>query len=409
MLYNIEVRPTHLLISAGNGTIGVQGENNAVSLRFKFLPCVGLASLGNYRKELLVRTEQKVLLKNIPENGIVPVDREMTTGTWLDLVVRIINNNGEIVWKTRSRRYFLKANTGFQPEATQEEIDSAALAASLSAALGEKTDSNRFDNVVFPDFNSMSFTELTAYLDTVRELVDLAVDRVYLYEESTPGDSIGYSLSRLWDFSADRLESIRQGLVESYRIANGWTEEQLIVDEFIKPLLSSSLKYWSDIDVWASKICNRIQNIAVENSTAQLSDVIEADFGLTGGDDFNVLLYVLTGTVNDLYDVTESISGTRPNDVRKLKAMLAELVPTLKAAVEAATEKVFEDETTFPELCELISALRSDAEYTAGDTVFTVAEDGITYFDNDINADVKFNLMVVNGAPAIEYEILGGP
>lgn len=121
MIHPIDVRPTKLLIIKGNGVIGVQGESDVTKLKFIFPPCLGGKPITEYQKELCTTTAKKSFSRSISDTGIVVIDKEMTTGTWADMYVQLVNSDGEVVWKTRSRRFFFKDNPKTSQSTDDEE------------------------------------------------------------------------------------------------------------------------------------------------------------------------------------------------------------------------------------------------------------------------------------------------
>lgn len=174
MTYNVEVRPTRLLITSGNDIIGVQGEDGVTTLSFLFPQDF----YPGFNRLLRITTAANTTTLKIGENNTVVLSSNVTDGTWADMSVLIMDQNEGTIWKSRSRRFYFRADAnltspGESPDPgeadteqgaitnaqrTQQEADRRRLIESLQAS-----DINH--ELTTDDYNSLTWIELLALVE----------------------------------------------------------------------------------------------------------------------------------------------------------------------------------------------------------------------------------------------------
>ena len=101
-----------------NGYIGKQGDDKVNSLQFSFPFTIGDRPFSKYEtKRLWCRTEHKTFYKNLDDNNLVVIDKDLTTGTSIDISVQLMIGEA-VLWGSEINRFFFKPlkndNTNFE-------------------------------------------------------------------------------------------------------------------------------------------------------------------------------------------------------------------------------------------------------------------------------------------------------
>jgi len=385
---------------------GVVGEDNATVVNFVFPKTVNGYSTNSLIKKLCFINKDGTL-KPVIENNTISIPFAMTGYPTAKIWIEMYSENDELIWFSREKDIMFATHSDDSIIHIGER-DRRQLAEALTNIMGVETTSQHFENITFPDFSAMTFAQLIEYIGNLRTFFELCMERVYYIAETPTAHKIDKLMSQLWDFSKDKLYGLRMTLTSAYREANGWTREQLLADPFIRPILERDFTDWDDFSTWVEQVCIHINALAVTNNTERLSDTLVAAFGTDPSSDFNALLGTITAVANRIYEEMGYVTGETPTELGELLAQIELLNPTLKAAIETATGEYIPGTPTFSELCQMITELHTDVEYVIGDDTFNVSEEGITYYDDEQESDVFFNLTLIDGKPAIEYEILTG-